>query len=169
MARFDKISAKQETSLPEPAPTTNGTTKHAGRASSSMSPTKRKATSSASPQNDDDDDLSDVADSPRPSKKAKKSKAVETDEQIAKRMQAELNAPNARSTRGGGSGKKKAVVKKATGTPSKTKTKKKSKAKIRSEDDSEVESGSEDDKPAKQRTGGFHVRRNHHPSPHHSN
>jgi len=77
-------------------------------------------------------------------------------------MQAELNAPSARSTRGGGTtaAKKKGQgVKRKDVTPSKSR-KKKSKAKIRSEDDSDVNSSGsdgEDNKPVRARTGGFHV------------
>lgn len=158
MARFDKVQREQEaTSAPSvPVPTTNGAVKHNHNDTSSpTSPTKRKASHTPS---DRDEDLSDVADStPPPKKKVKKSttSTVETDEQIAKRMQAELNAQSARSTRGAGSGRKRAPVKKKD---TKSTPKKKSKAKISSKDDSDLESGSDEDgeKPVKERKGGFH-------------
>lgn len=153
MARFDKAQQKQANggavAAPEPAPTVNG---NAGAAhaqdeseepeepSEPASPTKRKAS--------DDEDLSDVVDSPPPKKAKKVSKSVaETDEDLARRMQAELNA-SARSTRGGGTTKRKPVTKKAKATP-----KKKSKAKINSDDDSNV---SDSEKPEKEKKGGFH-------------
>ena len=156
MARFDKFQQKMDgaavDTVPEPAPTANGATRTAhptklesNEPSEPASPTKRKAS--------DDDDLSDVLDSPPP-KKAKKisSKSVaETDEELAKRMQAELNA-SARSTRGGGTTKRKPAPKKpkAKSTP-----KKKSKAKINSDDDSAL-SASSTEKPEKEKKGGFH-------------
>ncbi len=144
--RFDKIhqhEQDQTTTAPsEPAPTVNGVNHHVRKQSESASPAKRKAS--------DDEDFSDVADSP-PQKKVNKSKPTptETDEQLAKRMQAELNAPTGRSTRGGGPTKKMAVAKKAA-----TPKKKKSKAKVGSDEDSDVETG---DKPEPERKGGFHV------------
>jgi upstream activation factor subunit UAF30 len=155
MARFDKIQQKQAGTngagtvdgVPEPAPTVNGTagTAHPPKTESEepsepASPTKRKVS--------DDEELSDVVDSPPPKKAKKVSKSVaETDEELAKRMQAELNA-SARSTRGGGTTKRKTVTKKAKSTP-----KKKSKAKINSDDDSNV---SDSEKPEKEKKGGFH-------------
>ena len=159
MARFDKAQQKQAQSnggaavdaVPEPAPTVNGTagTTHPPKAEDSeeaeepsepASPTKRKVS--------DDEDLSDVVDSPPPKKAKKVSKSVaETDEELARRMQAELNA-GARSTRGSGTTRRKPVAKKAKATP-----KKKSKAKINSDDDSNV---SDSEKPEKERKGGFH-------------
>lgn len=151
MLRFDKVQREQEsnpTSAAEPAPTTNGATHHHHdvkdeTGSEPTSPTKRKAAEV------EDEEMSDVADSPPPKKVAKKSKSTEeTDEQLAKRMQAELNAPSARSTRGGGITKRKAVVKKNT-----PKAKKKSKAKISSDLDSDV---SASEKPQKEKKGGFH-------------
>ena len=157
MTRFDKVQREREARgapIPEPAPTANGTANHAPvspkppkveQLSASASPTKRKAA--------DSDDLSDVADSTPPPKKAKKSKFTEeTDEQMAKRLAAEFNAPSARSTRGGGSAtKKKAPAKKPSNKP-----KKKSKAKINSDDDSDVDNSSGTPKPEKERKGGFH-------------
>lgn len=158
MLRFDKFQRDQDTTTaaPEPAPTTNGAVKHEQvkqEHSSPSSAAKRKA----SAQEDDDDDLSSPTTSPPPTKRVKKAvaaavKAVkadkETDEEIAKRMQAELNAPGARSTRGGGA-KRKTVVAKKKKTPEK-----KSRAKINSDDDSNVEGGEE--KPERERKGGFH-------------
>ena len=150
MLRFDKFQREQEPSTLsaaalEPAPTTNGAHQAPKREpSESASPAKRRAES---------EEMSDVVDSPPP-KKAKKSRpttatgAAETDEELAKRMQAELNAPSARSTRGGGT-KKKAVAKKKEKTP-----KKKSKAKVGSDVDSDVDG---EEKPEKEKKGGFHV------------
>ncbi len=170
MARFDKFQGEDAQNEPSPAaqetvaaPTTNGISNHTvvkteashGSTSESASPTKRKAPSPSldGVKEEDDDELSSVIDSPPPAKKAKKAKApvatIETDEEIAKRMQAELNAPM-RSTRGGGATKKKNLVKKGK-TP-----KKKSKAKINSDDDSEV-GGADSDKPEREKKGGFHV------------
>ncbi|KAF2481008.1 hypothetical protein BDY17DRAFT_180918 [Neohortaea acidophila] len=145
-ARFDQFAQRGQdvssAAVPEPAPTANGHAGHADNDSPSASPPKRKAS--------DSEDMSDVADSP-PRKPAKKVKtahdSVETDEQLAKRMQAELNAQAARSTRGGGTTRKKAVAKKGA-----TPKKKKSKAKVGSDEDSDVDS----DKPEKERKGGFH-------------
>lgn len=158
MARFDKFQQKLDGAaidpVPEPAPTANGTSatvhppkQESDEPSEHASPTKRKVS--------DDEDLSDVVDSPPP-KKAKKvsSKSVaETDEELAKRMQAELNA-SARSTRGGGTTKRKPPVKKAK---AKSTPKKKSKAKLNSDDDSNISGGSDSEaKPEKEKKGGFH-------------
>ena len=156
MQRFDKFQQQQEQAngttppaeaVPVPAPTTNGVgTYHPPKEefnepSESASPAKRKVS--------DDDDLSDVIDSPPPKKvkKAFKPSHAETDEELAKRMQAELNA-SARGTRGGGAPKRKAAPKKPKVTP-----KKKSKAKINSDDDSNL---SDSSKPEKEKKGGFH-------------
>ena len=165
MLRFDKFQREREEKLgggeaiPEPAPTTNGTAavKHETEpeeASEPTSPTKRKAPTVEA--EDEDDDLSSVIDaSPPAAKKVKKTPKTkaETDEEIAARLQAELNAPSARSTRGAGTTKKKSkpVVKKSKSP------KKKSKAKIGSDVDSDMSSG-EKEKPERERKGGFHVR-----------
>lgn len=163
MSRFDKINNQKGDeggpAVPAP-PTTNGTTPYHPAPKPPASPSKRKADA------DTDRDLTP------PPKKAKKAPPIETDEQLAKRMQAELNAPSARSTRGGGTtaAKKKGQTIKGRKdvTPSKSR-KKKSKAKIRSEDDSEVNSSGsdgEDNKPVRARTGGFHVSLPFPPPPH---
>lgn len=170
MARFDKAQQKQSQTngeaagtaadededppAPEPAPTakTNGLalpphpqkveSEEEEEPSEPVSPTKRKVS--------DDEDLSDVVDSPPPKKSKKVSKSVaETDEELAKRMQAELNAPS-RSTRNAGTTKRKPVAKRST----KATPKKKSKAKINSDDDSNVSDSGE--KPEKEKKGGFH-------------
>lgn len=165
MQRFDKVSKDQSadsdpstSAAPEPAPTTNGAGPHVKSESASASPEpelKSAVKRKASDDSDAEDSLSDVAETPSPAKKPKKAPKVkkvkeeETDEQLAKRMQAELNAGSARSTRGGGVTKKKVPIRKQKGaTP-----KKKSKAKINSDDDSDVESG---DKPEREKKGGFH-------------
>ncbi|KAK6431522.1 hypothetical protein LTR95_012314 [Oleoguttula sp. CCFEE 5521] len=83
----------------------------------------------------------------KPKKKISKAEA-ETDAEYAARLQAELNAVNSRSTRGGGA-KRKAAVKKEK------KPKKKSVAKLGADDDSELESGTA--KPERPKTGAFHT------------
>jgi upstream activation factor subunit UAF30 len=155
MERFDKFQREREAGTTdgavEPAPSTNGAThsEHVAKtieADSASPGTKRKASS----EEDEEDGLSDAKDT-TPPKKVKKESKVETDEQIARRLQAQYaaQAGGARSTRGGGATKKK--------TPSKPvkKSKKKSAAKINSDDDSDVE-GSSSPKPAKEKKGGFH-------------
>lgn len=156
MERFDKFQAAPAAGAVEPPPTTNGAVAHAPKEQSASidakpsatpseptSPTKRKA------EDVDSDELSDVADSPPP-KKAKRiqREEEEDDAAYARRLQAELNALNARPTRGGGA-KRKPTTKKAT------KPKKKSKAKVGSDDDSEMDG---EEKPEKEKKGGFHVR-----------
>ena len=146
MERFDKFQ-----SAPTPPPTNGDFPEYSPSdlslsetmPSEPVSPVKRKANDA------DDDDLCDVADSPPP-KKAKKIKKerAETDEEYAMRLQAELDAINGRSTRGGGA-RRQAAPKKKTAKP-----KKKSKAKVGSDDDSDVLDG---DKPEKEKKGGFHV------------
>nr|OQO20313.1 hypothetical protein B0A51_14193 [Rachicladosporium sp. CCFEE 5018] len=140
MERFDKVHTNAASPEPaEPAPTTNGHT-HGGDTPPRK---KRKA------DTDDDDDLSSVIDTPpkkKPKKKISKAEA-ETDAEYAARLQAELNAVNSRSTRGGGA-KRKAAVKKEK------KPKKKSVAKLGADDDSELESGTA--KPERPKTGAFH-------------
>ncbi|KAK1074841.1 hypothetical protein LTR12_002448 [Friedmanniomyces endolithicus] len=159
MERFDKVQREREARTNDNAaktahPTANGTA-HTEKAingaavkTESASPSnKRKADDS-----NDSDSLSDVKDSPPPKKikKASKSKSEpETDEQIARRLQAEFSAGTGRATRGGATNKKKPIVKKAT------KTKKKSATKVHSDDDSAVES-SGSPKLEKEKKGGFH-------------
>lgn len=145
LARFDKYQgdhADEDTDpvAQPPHPTTNG-------AHSPSIPHKRKVEEEV--VGDHKDDSSDVHDPP-PAKKVKKVAQPESDEQMAKRMQAELNQQAARSTRGGGT-KRKAVVKTAK------KPKKKSAAKVNSGDDSDVDSSAVD-KPEKEKKGAFHVR-----------
>nr|POE63175.1 mitochondrial pyruvate carrier 1 [Quercus suber] len=139
MERFDKFSNDPKVAeVVQPAPISNGTAyTSVPKAVEASSPTvshKRKAV------DDDDDDLSDVQDTPPP-KKVKKTPRKETDEEIAKRMQAEFNAGVGRSTRGGGITKKKVVVKREK------KPKKKSAVKIKSADDSDIDSDSSATKP----------------------
>jgi upstream activation factor subunit UAF30 len=170
MERFDKFQQEQEasdpatTTIPEPAPTANGNAHHqSGTLPTSHSP-KRKATHDT--DEDDEDPLSDVADSPPPPKKVRKVKPeTETDEQIAKRMQAEINAQSARSTRGGGTKKKTAPLGASAKKKEKPAKKRKSKAKIGTDEDSDVdgESGSGSGKMEK-KINGFNVHTTYLPS-----
>lgn len=149
MERFDKFQPeKNKPATPvDPAPTTNGAHNSAVKEEPDRPTTSNKR---KSVEDDDDEELSEVED-PSPPKKVKKTPKKETDEEIAKRMQAELNASIGRSTRGGGATRKKPVAKKEK------KAKKKSAARVKSADDSEIDSdGSE--KPEKEKKGGFHVR-----------
>lgn len=162
MERFDKFNAQRsgttsgggssnsEPAEPKPAKTTqtNGTIKKEPAA------TVKKETNGASKKRasptPDSDELSSLADTPPPKKRAKiegKSNE-ESDAAYAKRLQAELNRLNVRSTRGGGSAKRKPVVKKAR--------KKKSKDRVGSDDDSDAKDMYGEKKEVK-RTGGFHV------------
>lgn len=144
MQRFDKAQAKEQDNgivgTVEPIPTANGIAHD--EISPPASSHKRKE------RDDEEEDLSEVEDSsPAPKKVKKTNGATESDEKLAARLQAELNAQT-RSTRGGGTTKRKPVAKKEK------KAKKKSKAKINSDDDSAVEG---EDKPEKEKKGGFHV------------
>ncbi|KAF2725477.1 SWIB-domain-containing protein [Polychaeton citri CBS 116435] len=159
MERFDVVSRKQQPQtdgIIEPQPTVNGSTKKEEHGSETTqvkstslteSPTKRKATS------DLESDISDVvADSPPAPKKAKKSKVepgADSDAAYAARLQAELNAQGGRTTRGGGAKPRRQNAKKER------KPKKKSSAKIGADDDSEL--SEVEDKPEKEKKGGFHV------------
>lgn len=164
MERFDKFQAPPANGNVEPPPTTNGTAEHAAKkekpapieprapvmpASASASPSEPTSPTKRKADDVDSDELSDVADS-SPPKKAKRiqREEEEDDAAYARRLQAELNALNARPTRGGGA-RRKATTKKAA------KPKKKSKAKVGSDDDSEVDA---EEKPEKEKKGGFHVR-----------
>ncbi|KAK0263472.1 hypothetical protein LTS09_002664 [Friedmanniomyces endolithicus] len=161
MERFDKVQREREAhtndNSEKPAPPTTNGVSHAKKATNGAAVKTESA--SASPSNkrkaddsDDSDSLSDVKDSPPPKKikKAVKSKSqAETDEQIARRLQAEFSAGTGRATRGGATNKKKPIVKKAA------KAKKKSATKVHSDDDSAVES-SGSPKPEKEKKGGFH-------------
>ncbi|KAK3642270.1 hypothetical protein LTR56_010847 [Elasticomyces elasticus] len=165
MERFDKVQRENDASTTdgavEPAPTANGnaipTTEAAPAVQepspSASPPTKRKAEA----VEEDSDSLSDVKDTPPPKKvkkavQVKAEPAPETDEQIARRLQAEFSAGTGRATRGGASNTRKPMVKKAAkGSKSK---KARSAAKVNSDDDSEVEGGSP--KPEKEKKGGFH-------------
>lgn len=146
MERFDKVQNEQATAAPEPAPTANGA---AHDDDEETSPKKRKAGSGG-----DESDLSDVVDSPPPKKVKKKTKPeAEDDEAFARNLQAEINSQT-RATRGGGATKKKPAAKQAK------KPKKKSSTKISAADDSDLASGEE--KPEKEKKGGFHVRLSFH-------
>jgi len=178
MERFDKLQRERDTAAsavaaPEPAPTTNGAA-HAAKTASDVKqtievvekdgnvPTSNKRKSEEH-DDADEDDLSDVVDSPPAKKKVKKApkpSVGESDEQMAKRLQAEFSAAaGSRSTRGGSGSAKKSQTgskKEKTKANSVGKTKKrKSAAKVRSDDDSEVESTSSP-KPEKEKKGGFH-------------
>lgn len=154
MERFDKAQNNQANGtagVAEPAPTSNGAVKNEETPEQDDDGTppqsnKRKASET-------EDDLSDAESSPAPKKKKKVVKAVfntdETDEQLAARIQAELNG-QVRSTRGGGA-KRKPVSKPK-------KSKKKSASKVGAEDDSDLE-GEDGEKPEKEKKGGFHVSR----------
>lgn len=140
-----------------PVPTTNGSPLNHTSTNNGVVPepvvnaSPAKSNKRQSPS-EDDDDLSDIQETPSP-KKMKRTPKKETDEEIAKRMQAELNAGAGRSTRGGGTARKKAVAKK-----DKKSTKNKSAARIKAADDSDLDSGDDSSpKPEKERTGGFHV------------
>ncbi|KAK4553030.1 hypothetical protein LTR86_009954 [Recurvomyces mirabilis] len=151
MERFDKAQQQREaTTTTEPAPTTNGTNGTTHHESASPPPShKRKADTDS-----DEDSLSDVKDSPPPPKKVKKAPKpeAESDEQIARRLQAEFSAGRGRSTRGGGAAT--TTKKKKPGAKKDKKPKKKSATKINSDDDSDVASTSP--KPEKEKKGGFH-------------
>lgn len=144
MQRFDKAQAKEQDNgvvgTVEPVPTANGISHD--EVSPPASSHKRKD------RDEEEEDMSEVYDSSPVPKKVKKSNgATESDEKLAARLQAELNAQT-RSTRGGGTTKRKPVAKKEK------KAKKKSKAKVGSDDDSAVEG---EDKPERPKNGGFHV------------
>lgn len=155
-SRFDALSAKSEQQDAPPsavASTTNGV-KHerSSEATSGPSEPSRSPSSSGSgfskrvsPSED-----SDVVDDAPPKKKVKRPEG-QSDAELAARLQAEENA-RSRPTRGGGTRKRAPVKAK---TPKKSK--KKSSAKVKADDDSELDSGSADDKPVK-RNGAFHVR-----------
>lgn len=91
--------------------------------------------------------MSSVADTPPPKRAKIEQSRKETDEEYAKRLQAELNRVTGRSTRGGGATTKRKPAAKAQ-------RKKKSKARVGSDDDSDAEGG---EKKEVKRTGGFHV------------
>lgn len=144
MERFDKAQAKEQDNgvvgTVEPVPTANGIGHD--EISPPASSHKRKE------RDEEEEDMSEVDDSsPAPKKVKKTNGAVESDEKLAARLQAELNAQT-RSTRGGGTTKRKPVAKKEK------KAKKKSKAKVGSDDDSAVEG---EDRPERPKNGGFHV------------
>jgi len=160
MERFDKVQREREAAATSngtiaPLPTANGVAHDEDIAKPAdgegFSPShKRKA----SDNEVDADDHTDIKDTPstKKVKKTPKKEMEETDEQMAKRLQAAY-AAGARSTRGGGSSsssnKKKPIVKKEK------KPKKKSAAKINSDDDSELDT-SASPKPSKEKkTGGF--------------
>lgn len=161
MQRFDKVQRERDShqndGVAEPVPTANGAM-HADEPETVAETVEQDAEPSPPPSvkrkaddsDDDEDSLSDVKDTPPP-KKAKKGPKpeAESDEQMAKRLQAEFSSTGGRSTRGGGSTKKKPAAKKEK------KTKKKSAAKVHSDDDSEVD-GSSSPKPEKEKKkGGF--------------
>ncbi|KAB8336916.1 hypothetical protein FH972_021222 [Carpinus fangiana] len=125
-------------------PTVNHSEVRVGAKSESHSPVSAKREASS--------DTSDVIDDARPKKKTKRVEA-ETDAALAARLQAEEDRRQ-RATRGGGSRTKRPPVK--AKTPKKH-AKTKSASKISANDDSDVESGSMDDKPVK-KNGAFHVR-----------
>ncbi|USW57969.1 Putative SWIB/MDM2 domain-containing protein [Septoria linicola] len=147
MSRFDKAQEKQKATSGdiEPVPTANGHSKRNGSESNGYAESSLSPPASTNKRKADSEELSEVEDSPAP-KKVKKEKKAETDEEMARRLAAELNATSARSTRGGG-------AKRKTPAAKTKKTKKKSSAKVNSDDDSAVESG---DKPVKEKKGGFH-------------
>lgn len=153
MERFDKLSNDRESAPAKPVPTANGTNGTAPSIEKAASPPKRKALASV----EADGAFSSIDSTPPPHKKAKKEKVApkqETDEELARRLQAEYAAP-VRSTRNAGTSASKP---RKSSAPSKKKTpKKKSSARVHSDDDSALSSSGEG-KLGKEREkkGGFH-------------
>lgn len=158
MARFDKFNSERErASKPsprDPIPTVENRNGHTHRASTSeenSTSVSKKRTSADS----EESELSDLQDSP-PKKKQKKrvkqekqTSVEDEDAAYAAKLQAEFNAASrTRATRGGNTKKRAPTMKK----------KKKSANRVKNEDDSDVASGSGDEKKEVKRTGGFHVR-----------
>ncbi|KAF1996146.1 SWIB-domain-containing protein [Amniculicola lignicola CBS 123094] len=161
MARFDKFNNERNGATdPEPSepiptiekPATNGVSKHTAPRDDTSEDHSASVSKKRTPE--DDSALSEVDASPPKKKvKVKKTKSVEEDDAaFAARLQAEENARirSSRNTRGGNSAKKKAPVKKVKSA------KKKSSNKVKDEDDSDIDTGSGDDKKEVKRTGGFH-------------
>ena len=152
--RFDRAQLKQEGGAPDnhvntvapavssPNIATPSATPPPVTSASPKSAIKRKASEVV-----ETTELKDSADLPSSKKLKRKNSEIESDEKMAARLQAELNAQSSRATRGGG------VKRKA---PVKRKTKAKSAAKLGSDDDSDLE-GEAGEKPERERKGGFHV------------
>lgn len=149
MERFDKVHQQLADSAAG-APTSNGAA-HAHDTpddeADDFSPPSTKKRKQRDERDEETSELEDESPAPKKSKKSKP-RDVESDEKLAARLQAELNAQS-RSTRGGGSKRKQPAKKEKKG-------KKKSAAKVRADDDSELE-GENGEKPEKEKKGGFHV------------
>ena len=144
MARFDDFTAKS-------AIQTNGyNTAINGEVSRSATPQKAPQSSVSKKRPPEDSEIiSDVRDSPAPTKKKKIDH--DSDAAFAAKLQAQENA-RIRATRGGGPKKSGPVRKKKT-------PKKKTSAKVKAEDDSDLdESGSEAKEKKVNRNSAFHVR-----------
>ncbi|KAF2033804.1 SWIB/MDM2 domain protein [Setomelanomma holmii] len=140
MQRFDKFNSENNGSAEpqEPIPTVENGTKTSNGNTSDATNHKRSP--------DEESDLSELEDSGPPKKKSKKSRPAEDDDAAyARKLQMEENS-RIRSTRGGNTKRRALLPKK--------KAKKKSKDRIKGEDNSDVASGSGDEK--KKRKGGFH-------------
>jgi upstream activation factor subunit UAF30 len=154
MQRFDVFNSAPTNVVPTteitppPASNTNGASASQPVKRETNGTSKKRSSPTTDENETDDDVLSSVADSPPPAKRTKIEKAQkETDEEYARRLQAELNRVQGRSTRGGGATTKR--------KPAPKQRKKKSKATVGSDEDSDVEGG---EKKEVKRTGGFHVR-----------
>jgi len=164
MERFDKVQREREAAASpigtgEPGPTTNGVA-HDGEIAKAVEgeahlPSHKRKSS----DNDvDADDLIDVKDTPstKKVKKTPKKEMEESDEQMAKRLQAAY-AAGARSTRrgGGGGSSSSSISNKKKPAVKEKKVKKKSAAKIKSDDDSELDTSASPKPPKEKKTGGF--------------
>lgn len=154
MQRFDLFNSTPTNvvptteTTPPPATHTNGASASPAVKRETNGTSKKRSSPTTDDNESEDDALSSVADTPPPAKRTKIEKAgKETDEEYARRLQAELNRVQGRSTRGGGATTKR--------KPAPKQRKKKSKATVGSDEDSDVEGG---EKKGVKRTGGFHVR-----------
>ncbi|KAL2350769.1 hypothetical protein BJ546DRAFT_856839 [Cryomyces antarcticus] len=163
MSRFDRFnSGKTKPAPPSPpatapateaAPATNGTTHKRAKSTSPLSSQASQVSPAKRAKVEEDSELSDVVDSPPPKKKKRKTAPKGEDDDdaaFAARLQAEENS-RARPTRGGATRKRTSVKKEKKATT----RKKKSSNKVRADDDSDVESGSGEEKKV-ERKGGFH-------------
>jgi upstream activation factor subunit UAF30 len=153
MERFDIFAAKGGIDVPsEPTAVTPATTNGHKKDPDSMTPAdpSSPAQSSVSQKRQaDSEDRSDLSSKTPPAKKPKPDHDVDADALYAAKLQAEENM-RARPTRGASTRKAQPAVKKKKTTKAKTSKK------VKAEDDSDLDSGSEENKKVN-RSGGFHV------------
>jgi hypothetical protein len=148
IARFDKFNAERATQTSSDV--TPSIPPSSGKDREPKSKLSEPVQTVSPPEEDDGEELSDIVDAPKKTpKKRRKAEYLDDDAKYAAMLQAEENSRAARRTRGSASKKATAAIRKK---------KRATKAKIKDFGDSDIASGSGEEKKRKvNRSSAFHV------------